>query len=261
MISDDHPLAMFLRAFIIQSISYFAVAGLVFLLVWKWGRDRFAGARIISRGPRFGRRQLAFELKNTLVTLAVGTTNAVVVSLLYASGATRITTDAAALGWPAVVGGLIGFLLFNDAWFYGWHRLLHHPKLFRHVHAVHHKSVDVNPFSSYSFHAVEALLMGSAVIPAVLVVPLYLPVLAVAQVIGLANNLMSHLGYEFLPRWFVQVVPLRWMNTATYHSLHHMRLTGNFGLLFRFWDILFGTEVPGYERAFLRRASAGDPAE
>jgi sterol desaturase/sphingolipid hydroxylase (fatty acid hydroxylase superfamily) len=250
---------MFLQAFLTQAAGYFAVVGFVFLVVWKWGEARFRGARIPVK-KRLNRQQLVFEMKNTLMTLAVGTANAVFISLLYANGATKLTVDTSELGWPTIVFSFVGFMLFNDAWFYGWHRLMHHPRLFRYVHAVHHKSVDVNPFSSYSFHPAEALLLGSVVLPVVLLVPIYLPMLGVAQAVGLANNVMSHLGYEFLPRWFIKVPPFRWMNTATFHSLHHTRLNGNYSLLFRFWDRLFGTEVPGYEQAFLERGAALDAA-
>lgn len=255
MIQQAHPLMMFLQAFLIQSVGHFALMGLLFLVFWKWGAERFRGARIQAK-KRISRKQLVFEAKNTLATVAVGTANAVAVSLLYANGMTKLSADASALGWPAIVAGLFGFLLFNDAWFYGWHRLLHHPRLFRYVHAVHHKSVDVNPFTVYSFHPVEAFILGSAVIPVVVLVPMYLPVLGVAQVVGLANNVMSHLGYEFLPRWYNKIPPFCWMNTATFHSMHHTKFHGNYGLLFRVWDRLFGTELPGYKQAFLERGAA-----
>jgi sterol desaturase/sphingolipid hydroxylase (fatty acid hydroxylase superfamily) len=71
-----------------------------------------------------------------------------------------------------------------------------------------------------------------------------------AQVVGLLNNVGSHLGYELLPRWWLRAPILRWTNTATFHALHHERFTGNFGLFSRVWDRLFGTEIVDYERAF-----------
>jgi sterol desaturase/sphingolipid hydroxylase (fatty acid hydroxylase superfamily) len=127
------------------------------------------------------------------------------------------------------------------------------------VHAVHHKSVDVNPFSSYSFHFAEAFLLGGWVLPVILLVPIYLPMLGVLQGIGLANNVMSHLGYEFLPRWLLRVPLLRWMNTSTFHNLHHTSLRGNYGLMFRWWDRWLGTEVPNYEATFVARGTVGQP--
>ena len=103
---------------------------------------------------------------------------------LHAAGLTRLSDGPHAPGVTAawVVAGL----LFNDAWFYGWHRTLHHPALFRHVHVVHHRSVDVNPFTSYSFHVVEAVLLGLWIVPAAG---------------GDARPLTTHVAYERSPVW------------------------------------------------------------
>jgi lathosterol oxidase len=260
MLEQASPLVMFLQAFITQTAAYFAVVGLVFLVVWRWGEERFRGSRIQDR-KRFNQKQLFSEVKNTIGTLAIGTVSAVVISLFYAAGMTKLSPDASAFSWWGIIASFIGFLLWSDLWFYVWHRLLHHPKLFRHVHAVHHKSVDVNPFSVYSFHPFEAFILGGAVFPVLFLVPLYLPVLGALQVVGLMNNIMSHLGYEFLPRWYARIPPFRWMNTATFHSLHHTKLNGNYGLFFRFWDRALGTEVPEYEETFLKRGAALHPPQ
>lgn len=255
MIPPGNPLLMFLQAFVSQAAGYFAVAGLLYFLVWKLGERRFQPRRIQEK-KRFNRRQLTFEVKNTLVTLAMGTTTAIAISLLYAKGWTKLTTDPRTLGWPTIVGSFVLLLVLNDAWFYGWHRLFHHPKLFRYIHVVHHKSVDVNPFSSYSFHVLEGFILGAWVIPTVLCVPMYLPMLGVLQVVGLANNMMSHLGYEFLPSWLLRVPVLRWMNSATFHSMHHAEFHGNYSLMFRWLDRLFGTELRNYEQTFTERAGS-----
>lgn len=255
MVSPMHPVLMFLQAFVTQAMGYFVVVGLLYLVVWRWGAARFRGARIQAK-QRFGPQQLRFEVKNTLVTLAVGTCSALLISVLVARGGTRLSETADAQGLLVSLATFFGFLVFNDAWFYFWHRLMHHPKLFRWVHAVHHKSVDVNPFSSYSFHAVEALILGGWVVPAVMLVPTSMPVLAGLQIIGLSNNVMSHLGYEFLPRWFARVPPFSWLNTSTFHNLHHTQLNANYGLMFRWWDKVFGTEAPDYTDRFVQRGAA-----
>jgi sterol desaturase/sphingolipid hydroxylase (fatty acid hydroxylase superfamily) len=252
MIPKGPAWVMFVQALMSQSVAYFALAGLLFIIVWKFGEQRFAPRRI-QRKKRVNRQQILFEVRHTFVTLAVGTVTAVAISLLYAAQKTSLTTDAQALGWPRIILSFFVLLVLNDAWFYGWHRLLHSPRIFRYVHAVHHKSVDVNPFSSYSFHAVEGLILGGWIVPVVLWVPLYLPMLGALQGIGLLNNLMSHLGYEFLPPWLVRVPVLRWINTATFHSMHHSKLNGNYALMFRWLDQLFGTAIPEYERAFVSR--------
>lgn len=124
------------------------------------------------------------------------------------------------------------------------------------MHAVHHKSVDVNPFSSYSFHAFEGFILGAWIIPAALFLPIPLPVLGLVQVIGLLNNVNSHLGYELLPAWWVKLPPFKWTSSSTFHNLHHQKFNGNYGLMFRFWDKVLGTELPGYEEAFTDRTPA-----
>ncbi|MGV3622795.1 MAG: sterol desaturase family protein [Archangium sp.] len=125
--------------------------------------------------------------------------------------------------------------------------------------AVHHRSVEVNPFTSYSFHPVEGFLLGAWIYPVALLVPLYLPLLGALQVIGLANNVMSHLGYELWPRWLLRVPGLKWLNSATFHSMHHTKVRGNFGLMLRVWDSWLGTALPGYDEAFLARTNGVPP--
>jgi sterol desaturase/sphingolipid hydroxylase (fatty acid hydroxylase superfamily) len=254
--------AIVVQNFFAQAFGYFAVVGLVYLLVWRWGRERFKAARI--PGPRrVDGAQLRREVGHTFVTLLTGTTSAGSVMVLHEAGRARLS-DAPAPVWSIALWVLSG-LLFNDAWFYGWHRLLHHPKLFRHIHVVHHRSLDVNPFTSYSFHAVEALLLGAWIVPASMLLPIPMAALATLQVIGLANNVMAHLGYEFLPVWLMKMPIVRWTNTATFHALHHTRSRGNFGLHTRLWDRVFGTEIADYERVFIERgrgrAAASSPAE
>lgn len=250
------PVLVLLQSSITQIVGYFAVVGLVFLIVWVWGERRFA-ARRIQPVKRLSGRQLRHELLHTVVTFVVGTSSAGLAMLLHAMGRTRLASAVAPGHELELVAWALGLVVFNDAWFYFWHRLLHTPWLFRHVHAVHHRSVDVNPFSSYSFHALESFLLGAWVVPAALLLPVPLPALLAVQVIGLANNVNSHLGYEFLPRWWIKVPPFAWMSSATYHNLHHQRSRGNYGLFFRLWDRLLGTELPGYEGVFLARRPGG----
>jgi sterol desaturase/sphingolipid hydroxylase (fatty acid hydroxylase superfamily) len=239
-----------------QAVVYFALTGALFWGVWRWGRERFRGARI--PGPRrVDARQIRREVLHTLVTILAGTTSAGPLIGLHAAGLTKLVDGP--VSTLAVLAWVLAGVVFNDGWFYGWHRLLHHPKLFRHVHVVHHRSIDVNPFTSYSFHAVEAVLLGIWIVPAALLLPIPTAAIGVLQVLGLANNLMAHLGYEFLPRWLLKVPLLRWTNTATFHSLHHTRSRGNFGLHTRLWDRLFGTELPDYEQVFLARGGREAP--
>jgi ferredoxin-NADP reductase len=66
--------------------------------------------------------------------------------------------------------------------------------------------------------------------------------LGITQAVGTFNNIKSHLGYELYPKFF-KIPPLNMLITATNHSLHHTQYNGNYGLYFRFWDIVCGTEL------------------
>jgi sterol desaturase/sphingolipid hydroxylase (fatty acid hydroxylase superfamily) len=243
-------LASFLTAYVGQAAAYLTLAGGLFLLTHRWGARWLARRRIRLPGRRLDRAQLLHELRHTAVVLAVGTAQALLVAALRDRGLATIPDSVPPGGTLGAAGALVALILLNDLWFYVVHRLLHTPWLFRWVHAVHHRSVDVDPLSSYSFHVVEAALLTGWIVPAVLVVPLPLPVLMAAQAAGLANNLMAHLGYELLPAWWTRAPGLRWSNSATFHALHHARYRGNYGLFTRVWDRMLGTEIEGYEAAF-----------
>lgn len=243
-------LTSFLSAYVGQIFGYFAVVGLVFLVTRRWAASWFSRRRIRTRGRRLDNAQLVHEVRHSLVVLAIGTAQFLVLGALQASGLVSLSEDLGPWGLPGAVAIFVGLIVFNDLWFYSVHRLLHTRWLFKRVHSVHHRSVEVNPFSSYSFHAVEALLITGWVVPVALVLPIPLPVIMVAQVVGLSNNVMAHLGHELLPRWWTRTPVLRWTNTATFHALHHERFTGNYGLFTRVWDRLLGTELDGYELSF-----------
>ena len=232
---------------VMQAAGYFAVVGSVYIVVWRLLRERLRGARIPAPDRANG-AQIRREVLLTFGTFIAGTSSAGVVLALHGAGLTRLD-DGEVPVWVTFAWTAAG-LAFNDLWFYSWHRLMHRPLPFRWIHAVHHKSVDVNPFTSYAFHAVESVLVTGWLIPFVMLVPLSTPVLMAVQVAGLSNNVMAHLGYELLPAWWVRAPVLRWSNSATFHSLHHARFNGNYGLFSRVWDRWFGTELDGYEAAF-----------
>jgi sterol desaturase/sphingolipid hydroxylase (fatty acid hydroxylase superfamily) len=244
-------IATFLGAYVGQALGYFGVVGLVFLITRRWSGSWMESRRIRTRGRRFDNAQLAHEVRHSLVVLALGTAQLLAIGELQTHGVLSLLEDLGPWGPAGAAGWLLGLIVFNDLWFYVVHRLLHTRWLFKVVHSVHHRSVEVNPFSSYSFHLVEALLITGWVVPAALLLPIPLPVLMAAQVLGLLNNVMAHLGHELLPSWWTRAPILRWSNTATFHALHHERFKGNYGLFSRVWDRLFGTELDGYEAAFV----------
>lgn len=224
------------------------VITLVYFLVWKRFAERLKNWRIQVM-QRADAAQLKAELKNGALVLAVGALFSSVVIYLSSQGYTKIYTNFSQHSPVVAIGGFFLMWLIDDAWFYWLHRLLHHPAVYPYVHAVHHQSVDVTPFSSMSFHVLEAAVLSFWIFPVSFVLPVYAPALGLMQLIGLFNNIKSHLGYELYPAGISRGA-LRFLVPGTHHNMHHTQFNGNYGLHFRFWDKLCGTEFADYETLF-----------
>lgn len=179
----------------------------------------------------------------------VGALSSSVVFFLSTQGYTRLYTDLNAYPPWWSLGSFFFLWLLDDAWFYWMHRLLHHKAIYRYVHFVHHHSIDVTPFTSMSFHIVESFLLSAWIFPVAFLIPIYAPVLGVMQFLGLFNNIKAHLGYELYPAWFNRGW-LRFLTSSTHHNMHHSKFPGNYGLHFRWWDRLCGTEFQDYGETF-----------
>ncbi len=137
---------------------------------------------------------------------------------------------------------VLTYLAIHDTWFYWTHRWMHRPAVYRVMHVVHHASHPPTAWTAMSFHPWETLT-GALVIPAlVLLVPIHvgalLTVLTIMTIMGITN----HMGWEMFPKFLVQGSAGKWLITASHHQLHHQRNKCNYGLYFRFWDRLCGTD-------------------
>ena len=157
-------------------------------------------------------------------------------------GWTRITTDihALPLWWHPV--SLMLFLGLHDTWFYWTHRAMHAPRIFRAIHSVHHASRPPTAWAAMSFHPGEAL-SGAFVIPAlVFMIPVYVGVLACVLMIMTVMGVANHMGWEMFPRWLVRGRAGTMLITASHHQRHHQLYSCNYGLYFRLWDRICGTD-------------------
>ncbi len=221
---------------------------LAYYVFWVKFRVRFQNWRIQLK-ERVDSAQIKRELKNSLLTLLVGASFSSVLIYISTQGYTKIYTDISEHHWGWAVSGFFIVLLIDDTWFYWVHRLLHHPRIYKYVHYEHHKSIDVNPFTSMSFHVIEALALTLWILPASYFIPLYAPALLLVQIWGLLDNVKSHLGYELYPA-SLNKGPLRFLTSSTFHNMHHSKFRGNYGVHFRIWDKMLGTEFKDYEQEY-----------
>ena len=149
------------------------------------------------------------------------------------------------LGWvrvlwtfsPArVLPDLVLITLWNELHFYLCHRLLHTQWLYRHVHREHHRSVVPTPFSTYAFHPVEAVLLGSVMLTFMLMRDLSIGAVVLFPMVSLALNCLGHSNVELFPGrgWG------RLFAASVRHRSHHRHASGNYGFSISWLDRLDG---------------------
>lgn len=157
------------------------------------------------------------------------------------------------LWWLPV--SLVLSLVIHDTYFYWMHRLMHHKRIFRFTHKVHHQSVNPSPWTAYSFHILEAIAEGLVLVVLAFVLPMHKDVLILFTVVSLLINVYGHLGYEIMPKELRHSFLFEIINTSVHHNLHHSKFKGNYGLYFRWWDRIMGTENPDYVKEYDRMQS------
>ncbi len=188
--------------------------------------------------------QMKREIRWSLLSAAIyGIPAGIVAWGWQNAGWTKIYTDPNLYPLWYLPLSLFLYLFLHDSWFYWTHRLFHRPQWFRIAHAVHHESRPPTAWAAMSFHPVEAI-SGAVVIPAlVIAIPIHVGVLGLVLLVMTLMGVSNHMGWEMFPRWLVQGRLGRWLITATHHEKHHESYRGNYGLYFRFWDRLCGTDI------------------
>jgi sterol desaturase/sphingolipid hydroxylase (fatty acid hydroxylase superfamily) len=142
--------------------------------------------------------------------------------------------------------------LWAEIWHYISHRAFH-LRLLHWIHAEHHRSRVNSPLTAISFSFTEKVVFDFG-----LLVPLAaVDMIAALNFYGIAAwyigylliNSFSHANFELKSqhynKWIGKV-----LTTTTYHSLHHSRYTGNYGLGTRILDRIFQTEWDDYEMLY-----------
>ena len=218
---------------IIVALRYLAASG---IFAWLTGRRRPGYHAKLGKQIR---REIGWSLASAAI---YGIPAGFAYWAWQEHGLTRIYTDVTAMPlWYLPLGPLL-YLLLHDTWFYWTHRLMHRPRWFRAMHAVHHASRPPTAWAAMSFHPWEALT-GAIVIPAlVFLVPIHIAMLGIVLLVMTVMGVTNHMGWEMFPRAMVHSRLGGWVITASHHQRHHEHYRCNYGLYFRHWDWLCGTD-------------------
>lgn len=229
-------------------VRYVIPASLVFFLVYKWKREAWFSWKIQQKFPKPS--QIREEITYSALTSVIFGGMAIGVFVLRKMGYGELYFDISEHGWAYYFFSLAFMIFAHDTYFYWVHRLMHHPRLFKSFHLVHHKSANPTPYTSFSFHPLESVVEFAIIPLLTLVMPIHASAFFIFTLWSIAFNVMGHTGYEFSPSGFTRHPLFKWLNTPTHHNMHHNRSHCNFGLYFNIWDRLMGTNHPDYDRYF-----------
>ncbi len=226
---------------LIIGLRYLGIAWATHALVWR--RDgRVAGRRLNRDAPKPA--MMKQELRLSLLSSWIYALPAALALEAFKHGGTLMYLDVDRYGvaWLFVSAAI--YLVVQDTWYYWLHRWMHVKGVFGWTHAGHHRSRQPTAYASFAFDWTEAALNAWLLPALVFFVPIHPFVLLGLLMLATVAAVMNHCGSELLPPWVVKGPIGQVLISASHHSLHHTHYGSNFGLYFRFWDKVMGTDLP-----------------
>ncbi len=208
---------------------------LLAFLAWAYRSPRFEAQRILIGAP----------MKVSTVDRAKNMAASAVISLTMVLGSTYLLhgaafTHATMPVWKMLLQAL-AILLLYDFLYYALHRTMHHKKLMRWVHGVHHRARNPSALESFYLHPFElvaglGLLIGSTWLVS-LFGAVHIYAFCVCFLVYSTLNIVIHSGLDFAH-------PLTWpidFLTRKHHVHHRNDFSKNYSSLTPLPDKIFGT--------------------
>jgi lathosterol oxidase len=239
----------FTRLLLNVADKYFFIATPAFLLFYIFLKKKLTYKKIQQRFPKwkdYGREIFFSTLSIIIFALPP-------LIILFSDNIRPHTfyyLNIADHGWVYLILAFPLMLLIHDTYFYWMHRLLHHPRLFKWFHLVHHRSSNPSPWAAYAFHPLEAVMESLVFVIFLFTIPIHPIHLTLFFIFSLVYNVYGHLGFELYPKGFNRHWLGKWLNTSVSHNMHHQYFKGNYGLYFTIWDRLMKTMSASYDKTF-----------
>ena len=236
-------------------LRYALFATIAWVLAYVLFKKRWWQRKIIQREPTGGdvRREMMWSTLTALIYGLVGTTTIILGKTYGWMFYKRIDSH----GWVWFWCSILVAIVIHDTYFYWSHRLMHHPKLFRWFHKVHHESNNPSPWAAYCFAPLEAVSQALIFPLLAFTLPMHPLAFGLFMLWQITFNVLGHTGYEYFPNWLMKSWLGKIANTPTNHVQHHEKMRGNYGLYFNVWDRLMGTNHKDYEARFEEVTSRG----
>jgi lathosterol oxidase len=237
--------------FVVKNIGarYFLVAAIAFGFFYVLLKKSVGYKKIQLRFPK--QKDYVREIGYSISTIAIfGFVPLLLIKNPAIAPHTTLYKHISDFGWIYFFAAFPLMMFIHDTYFYWTHRLMHHKKLFKFVHLVHHHSINPSPWAAYAFHPLEAIVEAGVFAVFVFTIPVHQLHLYFFFFFMIVYNVYGHLGYELYPKGFSRHWFGKWINTSVSHNQHHQYFKGNYGLYFTFWDRIMGTIRNDYEIRF-----------
>jgi len=252
----SNPLWFLLAVLVVFAVvigRYLLIAGIFYSVFYVWVPSKWQSRKINARS--YKKDQLKKEVFWSTVTAMIFAVSGAFTLLMWQKGWTKVYTDINEYPWLWLVASLIISMALHETYYYWLHRWMHHPRVFRIVHKVHHDSNITSPWTAFSFHPIEGILQAVFLPALLLLLPMHIYVLLLQLTIMTFSSVINHLDIEIYPKNFHRHFLGRWLIGATHHSLHHKQFRYNYGLYFTWWDKWKKTESPSYKQLFEEKTS------
>ena len=212
---------------------------------------RFNTSPLPTDNPRFLFRRQVHDNMFWCLTSGVATWTAyeVFTYWAFANGfmglANWITDPAWFWGWFILLLALSPII--HHVHFYFTHRLLHWRPLYRTVHHVHHRNINIGPWSGLSMHPVEQVIFLSDVVIQWMIA--LHPINALFQLqLAALNPALGHCGFDRIILGDQKALTLG----NYFHYLHHKFFECNYGGSLVPLDKWFGTLHDGSDAGYVK---------
>ncbi len=142
--------------------------------------------------------------------------------------------------WENNIIWCLALIVLTPIWhsfhFYWIHRFMHIKLIYKHIHSIHHRNINIGPWSGMSFHPLEQIVYLSSVFIHIIIVSNPFHIIYHMQYL-IFNAVIAHSGFEGL-----LIKSENKLNLGRFHhQLHHRFIECNYGNAEMPWDKWFGT--------------------